>query len=232
MIKGFWDQNKADLQSVLKKILFDKYKVIPNYEYKMENGLGNKLVYVCLMKIKNESLLKGESCVSKVKAREDAVKKALKLLVPELYKQFQKDEAEISLMDENSSLFTEGSKLCDVIDLNSSRGSALCSFDFNNSNCSNILSTDMHPITPVKEESEFLSRKRKKENSKAKVDKEPSKSKRKAITNINEEDYVFGGCLVEDVYGNLQIDDPLVVDKYLKCSNFTPLIVNFLLVNF
>jgi hypothetical protein len=198
----------------------DKYKCIPNFEYKIDTGLGNKLTYICQLKIKNEILLKGESLISKVKAREDSIKKSLKLLLPGIYKNFIKEEIELSDSNpSNQSLFSSDcSKICDYVDLNSSKGSRIFAGELDNSNLSNIFNNTNTPpqvIEPMK--NEFLGKKRKKDSENLK--------KKKRIN--DEEDYVFGGCLVEDVYSNLQIDDPLVVDKYLKCSNFSPLTVKY-----
>lgn len=215
---------------VLKKVFLEKYKCIPNFEYKIDTGILNKPTYICYLKIKNENLLKGESLISKVKAREEVIKKSLKLLLPGIYKTFIKEEIEISdSKSSNESLFSsECSKICDYVDLNSSKVSRIFPGDFDNSNISSILNnnTSNSPLQlaePIK--NEFLGKKRKNELE--------DKKEKKLI--IEDEDYVFGGCLVEDLYSNLQIDDPLVVDKYLKCSNFTPLavkITNFIFLIF
>jgi len=116
--------------------------------------------------IKGEfNVARGESFISKIKAKENCILNALRILVPGV--------------------------------------------------CRNMLTdSEIDRSVPKKEQEEvkeYLSKKRKNE-----------------ISIMEEEEgYDFGGCLIEDVYSELQVDDPLVVNKYLHCSNYTPKTVKY-----
>jgi hypothetical protein len=141
-------------------------------------------------------LVLGESLISKIKAREDSVKKGLKILVPCLYSKFVDEHIDIKPTE--SSIFS----ISQISSSNNSQSGT--SLHFTNSS----LISEINKFSP-KRNNDFLKRKRKNE-----------------IIEENEDDddeCIFGGCLVENNYAELRIDDPIVVDKYLQCSNFTPL---------
>ncbi len=196
MIENFWSQNKSDLQLVVKMVINEKYATQPNFEYAIDDSNKIRLKFECVMKIKHEfRLVKGESFESKIKAREDSIRKALKLLVPQLYAKFVSEQIEIFATE--SSIVSNS-----VIELNSSNNRSN-SIHFTNSSIISEINKD----SPSKVE--FLRKKRKNES----------------IEEEDEDECLFGGCLVEDVYAELRVDDPLIVDKYLSCSNFTPVTV-------
>jgi len=270
MIEAFYDQNRSDLQSVLRKVFLEKYNVGPNFEYFVA-GSNAKPIFKCIIKVKQDfHLAVGESTHSKNKAKEDAIKKSLKSLVPDLYKLIHLNEEKplmknlnlvnytnislssnsISVCEENNNI---NKKIEDVIILDSEPESRISQSVVSSNlfmNKSDFVSDEIFFRGEFKNanfaenlnvSNEFLSRKRKKEDY---VEEEPEikmnfkrqkeKTEKKAIGArekneedvFDDEDYVHGGCLKEDVYGNLAIDDPLIVDKYISCSNFTPRSVN------
>lgn len=254
IIKGYWEENLNDLQAVLKKVVIEKYNTNPDFKY--FSKLGE--MFKCQIKIRQEfELCCGESDVSKIKAKEEAIKNGLKLLVPEIYKQMTNLEKSsnsecvpsnlsgnnINTFINSSENLTESKFLIDeIIDLNASSivisPSESSEIDFNPPKKNAILA---YPSQTPKEsqrlykerdtnnicDKTFLNKKRKNENLVTEQGDLGSKKKHgKNYDDIVEtEEYVFGGCLKEDLYGNLEIDDPIVVDKYLKCSNYTPLSV-------
>jgi hypothetical protein len=194
IIENFWTENTTDLLRVLKKVFSEKYTTVPNFEYTVEKDKITK--YTCCLKVRQDfQLVYGESLISKIKAREDSVKKGLKLLVPSLYTKFVDEQLETKVTE--SSLFS--------INSSSNNSKSAESLHFTNSS----LLSEIGKLSPNRNH-DFLKRKRKKE----------------VIESDDEDDCIFGGCLVDNNYAELRIDDPLVVDKYLKCSNFTPLNVS------
>ena len=117
--------------------------------------------------------------------------------------------------------------------------------DFNPPTDHNMNNEDCLIFEGVILRNDFLSKKRRKDSDFNEDDeksellaKKLGKDKRHKISSsdclnnslfLEEEEnleHIFGDCLKEDVFSNLAIDDPLVVDKYLLTSNFTPLSVS------
>ena len=235
------------MQSVLRKTIIEKYNTNPNFEYSLKNE-QNKF-FKCFIKIRQEyQLCEGESDLSKNKAKENAIKNALKLLIPNIYNLIMNnfsDNAKIASISnscfnktdtnnitntftinniksiyKDDYLSTDGKLIIDeIIDLNDTisveSNKSFGNFHPAENNCENDLYTDSNYV--------YLNKKRKISD----LDIKNLTSKKKNIRKeVDIEECIFGGCLKEEIFGNLDIDDPIVIDKYLKCSNFTPLLVN------
>jgi len=268
ILNGLLDADQS-ISIILKQAVLEKYNTLPNYEYEVDiDGKTKKSNFKCFIKIREEHrLCTGASNVSKNKAKEEAIKEGLKILVPEIFKKIKSDSKSTDSSKfsyENLKYPTEKEDTFSVsLDTLSddnlkksyvhkdrhnggdSDNSNLYSSEEPVSNSSqdfNFKNSECLVYEGIINEKKFLSQKRKKnfshEEYQDKVDhhkfkKEVKKKKRSDSYEdfFSDEDgdieYVFGGCLNEDVFANLSIDDPLVVDKYLKTSNFTPLNVKY-----
>lgn len=214
LIKNYWEKNQNDLQVVLKKSVMEKYNICPDFQYSTSQT-EQKEIFTCMIKIRHNFLLcKGESEISKSKAKEDAIHSGLKTLIPEIYnsfknKEFKIDNNSIAVSNTNDDNFKNviKEKNMNIID----HINIIELTDTESSDCNEVNSSNLN----------FLGNKRKR----CETDDIYSNSSKKKQTIVETEECIFGGCLKEEMYGNLDIDDPIVVDKYLNCANYTPLSV-------